>query len=228
MIFWNLLSSAPSFSIEFLYSSRVVAPIHCMVPLARAGLNIFEASRLPVAPPAPTMVWISSIKRIISEFFSNSFMTAFILSSNCPLYLVPATKLARSNEIILLLYNTLDTFFFIILIARPSAIADFPTPGSPISKGLFFFLLLSIWETLWISTSLPMIGSSLSFSAIDVRSLPKLSRTGVLDFLFDLDFVFVIWGYLISSNSDPSLLSEDSSEKSSFPIIDLYSSLTTL
>ena len=228
MIFWNLLSSAPSFSIEFLYSSRVVAPIHCMVPLARAGLNIFEASRLPVAPPAPTMVWISSIKRIISEFFSNSFMTAFILSSNCPLYLVPATKLARSNEIILLLYNTLDTFFFIILIARPSAIADFPTPGSPISNGLFFFLLLSIWETLWISTSLPMIGSSSSFSAIDVRSFPKLSRTGVLDFLLDLDFVFAIWGDLTSSNSDPSLLSEDSSEKSSFPIIDLYSSLTTL
>ena len=84
------------------------------------------------------------MNRIISEFFSSSFITAFILSSNCPLYLVPATKLARSNEIILLLYRTRETFFLIILIAKPSAIADLPTPGSPISNGLFFFLLLKI------------------------------------------------------------------------------------
>ena len=103
IIFWNLLSKAPSFSMYCLYSSRVVAPIHWISPLASAGLNIFEASKLPVAPPAPTIVWISSIKRMMSSFFSISFITAFILSSNCPLYFVPATILARSNVTTLLL-----------------------------------------------------------------------------------------------------------------------------
>jgi len=47
-----------------------------------------------------------------------------------------------------------------ILSASPSAIADFPTPGSPIRTGLFFFLLARICETLSISSSLPTIGSN--------------------------------------------------------------------
>ena len=71
---------------------------------------MLEASKEPDAPPAPTIVCISSINNIISGDFSNSFITAFILSSNCPLYLVPATNEARSREIILLLKSTLDTF----------------------------------------------------------------------------------------------------------------------
>ena len=53
--FWNLLSNAPSFSKFFLYSSRVVAPIHWISPLARAGLNMFEASNEPDEFPAPTI-----------------------------------------------------------------------------------------------------------------------------------------------------------------------------
>ncbi len=105
---------------------------------------MFEASKLPVAPPAPTIVWISSIKRIMSSFFSNSFITAFIRSSNCPLYFVPATKLAKSRVTTRLLKRIRDTFRFTILFAKPSAIADLPTPGSPIKSGLFFFLLLKI------------------------------------------------------------------------------------
>ena len=226
IIFWNLLSRAPSFSIEFLNSSRVVAPIHCIVPLASAGLNIFEASRLPVAPPAPTIVWISSINSIILEFFSNSFITAFILSSNWPLYLVPATRLARSSDIILLLNKTLETFFLIILIASPSAIADLPTPGSPINRGLFFFLLLRIWDTLWISTSLPIIGSNSSFSAIKVKSLPKLSNTGV--FVFLLPFECVPKTLASFFKLSLSFSSELVSSVLSSLIIKLYSSLTTL
>ena len=207
IIFWNLLSKAPSFSIEVLYSSNVVAPIHCTSPLARAGLNIFDASKLPVAPPAPTIVWISSINRIISLFFSNSFITAFILSSNWPLYLVPATKLAKSSEIIRLLNKTLDTFFWVILNAKPSAIADLPTPGSPIKRGLFFFLLLSICETLCISSFLPTIGSKTPFSAIKVKSFPKLSKTGVFVFFTDLTFIFSagLSFPIFSSNESSSL-----------------------
>ena len=74
--------------------------------------------------------------------------------------------------------------------ARPSAIADLPTPGSPIKRGLFFFRLLNICETRSISFSLPTTGSSLSCLAIAVISLPKLSKTGVLDlFTFTLSEV---------------------------------------
>ena len=62
-------------------------------------------------------------------------------SSNCPRYFVPATKEAKSKVTTRLLNKTLDTFLCTILNAKPSAIADFPTPGSPIKIGLFFFLL---------------------------------------------------------------------------------------
>ena len=207
IIFWNLLSNAPSFSIYCLYSSKVVAPIHWISPLANAGLNIFEASKLPVAPPAPTIVCISSINKIMSSFFSISFITAFILSSNWPRYLVPATILAKSSVTTLLLYKILETFFSIILKANPSAIADLPTPGSPIKRGLFFFLLLNIWDTLSISFSLPITGSSFPEFAKAVKSLPKLSRTGVFDLTFDFDSDFIVNGF---SSIGPSFSFESS------------------
>ena len=144
MIFWKRLSNAPSFSINCLYSSNVVAPIHCISPLARAGLNILDASKEPEAPPAPTIVCNSSINRMTSFAFSNSFITAFMRSSNCPRYFVPATNAAMSRVTIRLSNSTLETFFSMIFNAKPSTIAVLPTPGSPINTGLFFFLLESI------------------------------------------------------------------------------------
>ena len=39
MTFWKRRSKAPSFSIFFRYSSRVVAPIHCISPRANAGFQ---------------------------------------------------------------------------------------------------------------------------------------------------------------------------------------------
>ena len=59
-------------------------------------------------------------------------------------YFVPATNDAKSSAITLLLNNTRDTFFCIIRVAKPSAIADLPTPGSPINNGLFFLRLDNI------------------------------------------------------------------------------------
>ena len=56
IIFWKRLSKAPSFSICWRYSFNVVAPIQCKSPLAKEGLNIFDASNDPEAPPAPTKV----------------------------------------------------------------------------------------------------------------------------------------------------------------------------
>ena len=122
----------------------------------------------------------------MSSFFSNSFITAFIRSSNCPRYFVPATRLAKSRVTTRLLNKMRDTFFWMMRKANPSAMADFPTPGSPISNGLFFLRRLKIWETRSISFSRPTTGSNFPSSAISVKSLPKLSKTGVFDFLLDL------------------------------------------
>ncbi len=47
----------------------------------------------------------------------------------------------------------------------PSAMAVFPTPGSPIKIGLFLVLLEITCIVLFISSSLPIIGSILLFSA---------------------------------------------------------------
>ena len=83
--------------------------------------------------------------------------------------ILPATIAAKSSIIILLLNKFLDTFLSTILRASPSAIADFPTPGSPTRIGLFFFLLLRICETLSISLFLPTIGSS--FPSFGIKTL---------------------------------------------------------
>jgi hypothetical protein len=57
---------------------------------------------------------------------------------------------------------------------EPSAIAVLPTPGSPISTGLFFVRRESTWITRRISSSRPTTGSSLPCSAASVRSRPNL------------------------------------------------------
>src|SRR5258705_9463375 len=94
---WNRRSSAASFSIYFLYSLRVAAPMHCSSPRLSAGLIMFEASRAPSAEPAPTIVCSSSMKSITFLERRISSITALIRSSNCPRYFVPATISARSS-----------------------------------------------------------------------------------------------------------------------------------
>ena len=59
--------------------------------------------------------------------------------------------------------------------ARPSAIAVLPTPGSPISTGLFLVRRDSTWITRRISSSRPITGSSLPSRASAVRSRPYFS-----------------------------------------------------
>ena len=53
--------------------------------------------------------------------------------------------------------------------------AVLPTPGSPISTGLFFVRRLRTWMTRRISSSRPMTGSSLPARASVVRSRPYFS-----------------------------------------------------
>ena len=141
---WNLLVNAPSSSIFSLYSSSVVAPIHCTEPLASAGLRMFEASSAPLTPPAPTIVCNSSIKTITSSDILSSSTMFFILSSNSPRYFVPATMVVMFKEINLLFKRTLATFLLTILCAIASTIAVLPTPGSPRIIGLFFLRLARI------------------------------------------------------------------------------------
>ncbi len=142
--FWKRRSRAPSFSIFVRYSSRVVAPMHWISPRASAGLSMLAASIEPCAFPAPTIVWISSMKRMMSGFFVNSFRMAFRRSSNSPRYFVPATIDAMSRAMTRLSNRIRETCLRIILRARPSTIADLPTPGSPIRTGLFFLRRLRI------------------------------------------------------------------------------------
>src|ERR1700760_2949039 len=61
--------------------------------------------------------------------------------------------------------------------ARPSTIVVLPTPGSPISTGLFLVRRLRICMTRSISCSRPMTGSSLDSRASWVRLRPNWSST---------------------------------------------------
>ena len=170
---WKRLSSAASFSMYFLYSSSVVAPMQWSSPLASAGLSILEASTAPSEAPAPTTVCISSMNSIMSPLASvTSLSTALSLSSNCPLYLAPARSDPMSSDMSFLFLRPSGTSPFTILCARPSTMAVLPTPGSPMSTGLFFVLLESTCMTRLISSSRPMTGSIFPSRASSVKSLP--------------------------------------------------------
>ena len=130
-------------------------------PLANAGFKIFAASIAPSPPPAPTKVCISSINKIIPPSLSaTSLTTPFNLSSNSPLYFAPAINCPISKAKIILLFKLSGTSPLTIRIANPSAMAVFPTPGSPTKMGLFLLLLERICKVLLISSSRPITGSN--------------------------------------------------------------------
>ncbi len=153
--------------------------MHWSSPRARAGFSMLAASIEPWAFPAPTMVCISSIKRITSLFFESSVRIALMRSSNSPRYLVPATIEAMSSATTRLLNRTRGTWRWIMRRARPSTMADFPTPGSPMRTGLFFLRRLRIWARRSISVSRPTTGSRRPSWAARVMSWPNLSSMGV-------------------------------------------------
>ena len=96
-------------------------------------------------------------------------------SSNCPRYFVPATISERSSARMRLSARKDGTSPSATFWARPSTIAVFPTPGSPINTGLFFVRRDRTWMTRLISASRPMTGSSFVSLAILVRSMPYFS-----------------------------------------------------
>ena len=177
---WKRRSRAASFSMFLRYSSTVVAPTTRSSPRASAGLSMFEASIEPSAAPAPTTVCSSSIKVICdSECAVISSMTFLRRSSNSPLYLVPATMPGRSRASTRRPERVSGTSSLITLWAMPSTMAVLPTPGSPISTGLFLVRRDSTSIVVCISSARPMTGSSLPSLAISVRSLLYSLRVGV-------------------------------------------------
>ena len=187
-----------------------------MVPRASAGFRMFAASMDPGVLPAPMMVCISSINIIMSGFFSSSCMSPRMRSSNCPRYFVPATMAVMSRLTTRLLKSAGLVLWCTMSCASPSTIALFPTPGSPMSMGLFFFRRPRISQTRCISRSRPTTGSSLSSAAAFVRSVLKLSRMGVFDLPSRLCVVAVVfppwwscmlcplWASIIGSSSSSS------------------------
>ena len=174
---WNLRSSAASFSIYLRYSLSVVAPMVRSSPRASCGLSKLEASTAPSAAPAPTMVWSSSINKMIAPCEEvTSFRNALSRSSNSPRYLAPAIMLPRSIEMRRLFLSESGTSPATMRRARPSTMAVFPVPGSPIRTGLFFVLRESTCMTLRISLSRPITGSIFPSRAAAVRSRPYFSR----------------------------------------------------
>ncbi len=168
---WKRRASAASFSTCLRYSSSVVAPTQCSSPRAKAGLSRLDASIAPSALPAPTSVCISSMKRMMPPAAAvTSFRTAFRRSSNSPRYLAPAISAPMSKARRLLSRRLSGTSPLTMRSARPSTIAVFPTPGSPIRTGLFLVRRDRTWMVRRISSSRPMTGSSLPSRAASVRS----------------------------------------------------------
>ena len=136
---WKRRSSAGSFSIRSRYSSSVVAPIMCSSPRASIGLSMLPASIAESPPaPAPTTVCSSSMKVMIwppASLISSS--TALSRSSNSPRYFAPASIAARSSESSRRPLSESGTSPSTMRWARPSTTAVLPTPGSPMSTGLF-------------------------------------------------------------------------------------------
>ncbi len=130
------------------YSEGVVAPMHWISRRERAGFRIFAASSDPSADPAPTRVWISSMKTMISGDSTSSFRIAFIRSSNCPRYLVPATTREISRASTRLSVKWYGTSPSTMRWASPSTSAVLPTPGSPTRSGLFFARRQRTWTIL--------------------------------------------------------------------------------
>ena len=174
---WNRRSSAGSFSIRSRYSSRVVAPTIRSWPRASIGLSMLPASIAPSLPaPAPTTVCSSSMKVTTCPSLAwISASTALSRSSNSPRYLAPATMPDRSSETSRLPLSESGTSPATIRCASPSTTAVLPTPGSPMSTGLFLVRRLSTCTTRRISASRPMTGSSRPSRAWVVRSMPYFS-----------------------------------------------------
>ena len=155
------------------YSSKVVAPMHWSSPLAKAGLSRLAASMPPSTEPAPTRVWISSMIKMTLPAWRTSAITCLRRSSNSPRKRVPATNEPISRAITRISANCSGRSPLLMRRANPSARAVLPTPGSPISTGLFLVRRPKICMTRSISWWRPTTGSIFPSAASWVKSVPN-------------------------------------------------------
>ena len=135
-------------------------------PRARAGLSKFAASVCPGSPPAPIREWASSINKIaVPSRELSSVKSDFKRFSNSPLTLAPASRAPILSARILTFFSASGTRPDATCRAKPSTILLFPTPGSPVSIGLFCLRRSKISISCLISFSLPVTGSSFPVSA---------------------------------------------------------------
>ena len=169
---WKRRASAASFSTCLRYSSSVVAPTQCSSPRASSGLSRLEASIAPSAlAGADQRVHLVDEQDDLALGAARSpSARAFSRSSNSPRYLAPATIAPRSSAISRLPFSASGTSPLTMRRASPSTIAVLPTPGSPISTGLFLVRRASTWMVRRISSSRPITGSSLPSRASAVTS----------------------------------------------------------
>ena len=162
----NLRINALSFSKLFANSSGVVAPIVSRLPFPSIGLIILAISTLLLpALPAPIIICISSINKIALGDSSSISRTVFNRSSKSPLYFVPASKSPTARLYTTLFLITSGTSPSTIRLARPSAIAVLPTPGSPTRTQLFFLRLARICTKSLTSVARPINSSILPSTA---------------------------------------------------------------
>ena len=107
-------------------------------PPVRSGFIIVARSMVPpVTAPAPTVEWISSMKRIARGRADSALMTALNRSSKSPRNRVPASSAPVSSAKISTSFSVSATSSPSSRVARPSAMAVLPTPASPTNTGLF-------------------------------------------------------------------------------------------
>jgi len=124
---------------RFRYSSSVVAPMQRNSPRAKAGFKeIRRVHRSFGSARAHDGVNLVDEQRTICPAaVSTSLSTALSRSSNSPRYFAPATSAPMSSDTSRLFLSDSGTSPRTMRCAMPSTIAVFPTPGSPMSTGLF-------------------------------------------------------------------------------------------
>ena len=138
---WKRRSSAASFSIYLRYSFSVVAPMQCSSPRASIGLSRLPASMLPSVLPAPTMVCGSSMNRMMRPSLAlMSFRTAFQALLKLAAEFCAGNQRAHIQREDGAVFQAVRHVAANNALRKPSAMAVLPTPGSPISTGLFFDL----------------------------------------------------------------------------------------
>ncbi len=167
---WKRRAKAASFSKYFLYSLQVVAAMVRSSPRASAGLSRLAASFCPAWPPAPMMVWASSMNRMIGcALFLTSSITLFRRFSNSPFTLAPACSRPMSSTCSATPARGGGTSPAAMRSASPSTTAVFPTPASPVMIGLFWRRRIRMSIAWRISASRPITGSILPSLARCVR-----------------------------------------------------------